>query len=251
MSVPFIDVDRLALRKSILFFVPIYLIRDSRISVCMCMDIISLLTSCWCVVVFFFVCIFCFPQAKQRASVQWLLSKSYSHQVPEDVREPFYRDAEVKDLIIKKKTFLSIFFPLKNKESWVWFQSDHLVLSFVLLFCSFCRWRWIGSRVSETVGGSRPSQRRTVLPGIGAHLRRSELQPVEPLGRHPGPGQKGRLLERAIRCGVDGDDSNSHITTAHGIYLMSFTFLVSSSFFSPQPITSIDRIPWFIFSVIS
>lgn len=36
-----------------------------------------------------------FIQAKQRASVQWLLSKSYSHQVPEDVREPFYRDVEV------------------------------------------------------------------------------------------------------------------------------------------------------------
>ncbi|XP_046460077.1 patronin-like isoform X46 [Daphnia pulex] len=33
-------------------------------------------------------------QAKQRASVQWLLSKSYSHQVPEDVKEPFYRDVE-------------------------------------------------------------------------------------------------------------------------------------------------------------
>ena len=36
-------------------------------------------------------------QAKQRASVQWLLSKSYSHQVPEDVKEPFYRDVEVKN----------------------------------------------------------------------------------------------------------------------------------------------------------
>ncbi|XP_046460063.1 patronin-like isoform X32 [Daphnia pulex] len=33
-------------------------------------------------------------EAKQRASVQWLLSKSYSHQVPEDVKEPFYRDVE-------------------------------------------------------------------------------------------------------------------------------------------------------------
>uniref|UniRef100_A0A0N8CGU7 Calmodulin regulated spectrin-associated protein 1 1 (CAMSAP1L1) n=1 Tax=Daphnia magna TaxID=35525 RepID=A0A0N8CGU7_9CRUS len=33
-------------------------------------------------------------QAKQRASVQWLLSKAYSHQVPEDVKEPFYRDVE-------------------------------------------------------------------------------------------------------------------------------------------------------------
>jgi len=39
---------------------------------------------------------FSWPQAKQRASVQWLLSKSYSHQVPEDVKEPFYRDVEVK-----------------------------------------------------------------------------------------------------------------------------------------------------------
>ncbi len=43
---------------------------------------------------------FCFflvslVQAKQRASVQWLLSKAYGHQVPEDVKEPFYRDLEV------------------------------------------------------------------------------------------------------------------------------------------------------------
>ena len=34
-------------------------------------------------------------QAKQRASVQWLLSKAYGHQVPEDIKEPFYRDLEV------------------------------------------------------------------------------------------------------------------------------------------------------------
>ena len=36
-----------------------------------------------------------FSQAKQRASVQWLLSKAYSHQVPEELREAFYRDVEV------------------------------------------------------------------------------------------------------------------------------------------------------------
>jgi hypothetical protein len=34
-------------------------------------------------------------QAKQRASVKWLLSKSYNNRVPEKLREPYYRDHEV------------------------------------------------------------------------------------------------------------------------------------------------------------
>ncbi|KAG8291324.1 hypothetical protein J6590_063361 [Homalodisca vitripennis] len=33
-------------------------------------------------------------QAKQRASVKWLLSKAYNNRVPETVKEPFYRDHE-------------------------------------------------------------------------------------------------------------------------------------------------------------
>ncbi|XP_026472192.1 patronin-like [Ctenocephalides felis] len=33
-------------------------------------------------------------QAKQRASVKWLLAKAYNNRVPENMREPFYRDHE-------------------------------------------------------------------------------------------------------------------------------------------------------------
>ncbi|KAK7870474.1 hypothetical protein R5R35_000749 [Gryllus longicercus] len=33
-------------------------------------------------------------QAKQRASVKWLLSKAYNNRVPDNLREPFYRDHE-------------------------------------------------------------------------------------------------------------------------------------------------------------
>lgn len=33
-------------------------------------------------------------QAKQRASIKWLLSKAYNNKVPENIREPFYRDHE-------------------------------------------------------------------------------------------------------------------------------------------------------------
>ncbi|XP_044267987.1 patronin isoform X10 [Tribolium madens] len=33
-------------------------------------------------------------QAKQRASVKWLLSKAFNNKVPENLREPFYRDHE-------------------------------------------------------------------------------------------------------------------------------------------------------------
>lgn len=34
-------------------------------------------------------------QAKQRASVKWLLSKAYNNRVPENLREPYYVDHEV------------------------------------------------------------------------------------------------------------------------------------------------------------
>lgn len=33
-------------------------------------------------------------QAKQRASIKWLLSKAYNNRVPEQIREPFYTDHE-------------------------------------------------------------------------------------------------------------------------------------------------------------
>ena len=36
-----------------------------------------------------------FFQAKQRASIKWLLSKAYNHKTPEELREPFYKDNDV------------------------------------------------------------------------------------------------------------------------------------------------------------
>ena len=36
-----------------------------------------------------------FFQAKQRASIKWLLSKAYDHKTPEELREPFYKDHDV------------------------------------------------------------------------------------------------------------------------------------------------------------
>lgn len=36
-----------------------------------------------------------FLQAKQRASIKWLLSKAFNNRVPENLLEPFYRDHEV------------------------------------------------------------------------------------------------------------------------------------------------------------
>jgi hypothetical protein len=41
-----------------------------------------------------------FLQAKQRASVKWLLSKAYNNKVPENLREPFYRDQEVSTVLV-------------------------------------------------------------------------------------------------------------------------------------------------------
>lgn len=36
-------------------------------------------------------------KARQRASVKWILSKAYNNRVPDDLREPFYRDHEGQD----------------------------------------------------------------------------------------------------------------------------------------------------------
>ena len=37
-----------------------------------------------------------FFQAKQRASVKWLLSKAYNNRIPDKLKEPYYRDHEVR-----------------------------------------------------------------------------------------------------------------------------------------------------------
>ena len=44
-----------------------------------------------------------FFQAKQRASIKWLLSKAYDHRTPEELKEPFYKNHDVshfQDLIL-------------------------------------------------------------------------------------------------------------------------------------------------------
>lgn len=85
--------------------------------------------------------------------------------------------------------------------------------------------RWVivaaGSRVLEAGGGARSGQRRAVLSGAGAHLRRPELQPAEPLGRHPGVGAQGRLRGRAVRRGPHRDDAHPHVAVAHGTFARS------------------------------
>ena len=39
-------------------------------------------------------------QAKQRASIKWLLSKAYEHKTPAELREPFYKDNDVSFMLI-------------------------------------------------------------------------------------------------------------------------------------------------------
>jgi len=34
-------------------------------------------------------------QAKQRATIKWLLSKAYNNVIPENISEPFYKDHDV------------------------------------------------------------------------------------------------------------------------------------------------------------
>ena len=42
--------------------------------------------------------IYLFFQAKQRASIKWLLSKAYDHRTPEELKEPFYKNHDVSHL---------------------------------------------------------------------------------------------------------------------------------------------------------
>lgn len=49
-------------------------------------------------------------QAKQRASVKWLLSKAYNNRVPDNLREPYYRDHEVKNIYYYFFLFFSFYF---------------------------------------------------------------------------------------------------------------------------------------------
>lgn len=50
-------------------------------------------------------------KARQRASAKWILSKAYNNRVPENLREPFYRDHEGQDhLKPQVNTFYQMFF---------------------------------------------------------------------------------------------------------------------------------------------
>lgn len=51
-------------------------------------------------------------KARQRASVKWILSKAYNNRVPENQREPFYRDHEGQDHLKPQvcTTITSIYF---------------------------------------------------------------------------------------------------------------------------------------------
>ena len=44
------------------------------------------------------LCLYFFFQAKQRASIKWLLSKAYDHRTPEELKEPFYKNHDVSHL---------------------------------------------------------------------------------------------------------------------------------------------------------
>lgn len=44
-------------------------------------------------------------KARQRASVKWILSKAYNNRVPENQREPFYRDHEGQDHLKPQVSF--------------------------------------------------------------------------------------------------------------------------------------------------
>lgn len=94
-----------------------------------------------------------FFQAKQRASIKWLLSKAYDHRTPEELKEPFYKNHDVSHLqqsptdfdlklfikvggsIFKKLSNCSIFWILKKKKkNWeiFYWNQFHYKISFYI-----------------------------------------------------------------------------------------------------------------------
>ena len=73
-----------------LFTLLIVLFTISHIQCATNQSTIASMNNCrdWIPITFFF-------QAKQRASIKWLLSKAYDHRTPEELREPFYKDHDV------------------------------------------------------------------------------------------------------------------------------------------------------------
>lgn len=45
-------------------------------------------------------------KARQRASVKWILSKAFNNRVPENQREPFYRDHEGQEHLKPQVSFM-------------------------------------------------------------------------------------------------------------------------------------------------
>lgn len=66
-------------------------------------------------------------KARQRASAKWILSKAYNNRVPENQREPFYRDHEGQDHLKPQVCFRSISL----------FKSDVFFKCFVFSFSIF------------------------------------------------------------------------------------------------------------------
>ena len=81
--------------------------------------------------------LFSWLQAKQRASIKWLLSKAYDHRTPEELKEPFYKDHDVSDFKLHK--YLPIFVistQLLMTAAMKSSQEGHIKLQFPM-------WKWM------------------------------------------------------------------------------------------------------------
>ena len=45
---------------------------------------------------------FFFFQAKQRASISWLVQKAHKNKVPSDIEDPYYKDYEVSHAVLSR-----------------------------------------------------------------------------------------------------------------------------------------------------
>lgn len=163
-------------------------------------------------------------KARQRASVKWILSKAYNNRVPDDLREPFYRDHEGQDHLKPKVSPTITPFSIHMSHSSLMLcrfsleprgipRKDKIKTVCLWRVVSFSDCGWIGKCID-------------ILPNISKSLLRSKLPKLEPSVHTTDIGAQGRARRRESRYAVNWDCPYSNQSITHCKCLNFFGFFV-------------------------